>query len=93
MKKNKWFMVAAVAAAGVYGIVRGKGIFNKPRFRSQHDAVSRDVNQRYPGATYTPIEATENGWATVVIRAGQPKILLYVTQSDDGFYIFHEVSE
>lgn len=93
MKKNKWLMVAAVAATGAYSIIRGKGLFNKPRFRQQHDAVSRYINNRYPDATYSPIEATENGWATVIRRANQPKILLYVTRSDDGIYIFHETTE
>lgn len=93
MKKNKWFMVAAVAAAGAYGMIRGKGVFNKPRFREQHDAISRYINNRYPNATYSPIEATENGWATIIKRINQPKILLYVTKSSDGFYIFHETNE
>ncbi len=93
MKKNKWFMVAAVAAAGADGMIRGKGVFNKPRFREQHDAISRYINSHYKGATYSPIEATENGWATVIKRVNQPKILLYATKSKDGVYIFHETSE
>lgn len=93
MKKNRWFMVAAVAAAGAYGIIRGKGIFNKPRFREQHDAIARYVNNRYPNCTYSPIQATEKGWATVINRMGAPKVLLYVTKSSDGCYIFHETGE
>lgn len=93
MKKNKWFMVAAVAAAGAYGIVRGKGVFNKPRFKEQHDAISRYISNRYPGAAYSPIETAAKGWATVIKRAGAPKILLYVTKSAEGIYIFHETQE
>ncbi|MCI5604323.1 MAG: hypothetical protein ACI4C7_10290 [Clostridia bacterium] len=93
MKKNKLFMAAAFAAAGAYAVIQGKGIFNKPRFREQHDAISRYVHTRYPHATYSPIEATQSGWATIIKRINKPKILLYVTRSDDGVYIFHETSE
>lgn len=93
MKKNKWFMVAAVAAAGAYGIIRGKGIFNKPRFKEQHDAVSRYISSHYPNAAYTSIEATENGWATVIRRPNEPQLLLYITKSSDGIYIFNEIKE
>lgn len=93
MKKNKWFMVAAVAAAGAYGLVRGKGVFNKPRFKEQHDAVARYVQSHYPNATYSPIEQTGKGWATVIRRIGMPKILLYITKSENGIYIFTESSK
>ncbi len=92
MKKNKWFMVAAVAAAGAYGIIRGKGVFNKPRFKEQHDAVSRYVEGHYPNSTYSPIEATENGWATIIRRVNGPQIFLYITKTDDGVYVFNETS-
>jgi hypothetical protein len=92
MRKNKLLMLAAIAAAGAYGAICGKGVFNKPRFREQHDAVSRYVQNRYPDATYSPIEATENGWATIIRRINQPQILLYVTRSNDGVYIFHETN-
>ncbi len=92
MKKNKWAMVAAVAAAGAYGIIRGKGVFNKPRFKEQHDAVSRYVESHYPSSTYSPIEATENGWATIIRRVNEPRIFLYITKTDDGVYVFNETT-
>lgn len=92
MKKNKWFMVAAVAAAGAYSIIRGKGVFNKPRFKEQHDAVSRYVESHYPNSTYSPIEATENGWVTIIRRINEPQIFLYITKTDDGVYVFNETS-
>lgn len=93
MKKNKLVIAAALAAAGAYSVIRGKGIFNKPRFKSQHDAVARYVSTRYPNATYAPIEQTEKGWATVIRRISEPNIFLYVTKSDDGVYIFHETHQ
>lgn len=92
MKKNKWFIVATVAAAGAYGIIRGKGVFNKPRFKEQHDAVSRYISSHYPNAAYSPIEATENGWATIIKRIGEPQIFLYVTKTKEGVYVFNETT-
>ncbi len=93
MKKNKLVIAAAIAAAGAYSVIRGKGIFNKPRFRSQHDAIARYVGTRYPNAAYSPIEQTEKGWATMIMRINEPNILLYVTKSDDGVYIFNEIQQ
>ena len=82
--------LGAVAVAGIYGFVNGKGLFNKPRFKEQHDAISRYVDSHYPGAVYSPIEATENGYMTVISRPRQPKILLYTEKTPDGVYVFNE---
>ncbi len=90
MKKRNMFLLASAAAAGVYGAVMGKGIFNKPRFREQHSAVSRYVDAHYPGAVYSPIEATPKGYMTFIKRLGKPKIMLYAYKSPDGVYVFHE---
>lgn len=90
MKKKNAIILAALSAAGVYSAVNGKGIFNKVRFKSQHDAVARYVKSHYPNAFYKPITAAGNGWATVIVRPGMPKIFLYVTRSEDDVYVFHE---
>ena len=50
MKKKNAVMLASLAAAGIYGAVTGKGIFNKVRFKNQHDAIARYVNSHYPNA-------------------------------------------
>ncbi len=89
MKKKTLFLLGA-AAAGVYSAVAGKGPFNKIRFAAQHEHISRYVNSHYPNAAYSPIEATENGWVTVIKRIGAPKIILYVTCDENGNYIFEE---
>lgn len=89
MKKRTIFLLGA-AVAGVYSAVSGKGPFNKIRFANQHEHISRYVNSHYPNGAYSPIEATENGWVTVIRRIGMPKIILYVTCDDDGNYIFEE---
>lgn len=90
MKKRNMFLLASAAAAGVYSVVRGKGFFNKPRFREQHSAVSRYVESHYPGATYSPIESTQKGYVTVIRRMNSPKIILYAHKTSDGVYVFEE---
>lgn len=91
MKKKSKIFLGTLAVATAYGAVTGKGVFNKWRFKDQHSAVSRYVNSHYPNAAYSPIISTDNGWTTVITRPGMPGILLYVTRSDDGMYIFREV--
>ena len=90
MKKKNAAILATVAAAGIYSVVNGKGIFNKVRFREQHDAVSRYVKSHYPNAAYSPITAAGNGWTTTIRRVGKPRIFLYITRSSDNVYVFHE---
>lgn len=90
MKKKNIAILTTIAAAGVYSAVNGKGPFNKLRFKEQHDAVSRYVDAHYPNASYAPITAAGNGWATVIKRPNEPKIFLYLTRSNDNVYVFHE---
>lgn len=90
MKKKTMLFIGTAAAAGIYGALTGKGPFNSIRFKKQHEHISRYVETHYPNACYTPIEATENGWVTVIKRLGMPKIILYVNCDDSGNYIFTE---
>ena len=90
MKKKNLFLLTSIAAAGVYSIAAGKGIFNKPRFKEQHEVISRYVNSHYPDATYAPISATSNGYMTVIRRIGKNNIMLYAHKSADGVYVFTE---
>ena len=89
-KLRPWMAVAAGAVAGgIYQIVRGKGIFNKPRFAEQHRAVERYLESHYPGATYSNIQESGNGWSCVV-RTGTRRFILYLTRTREQVYIFHE---
>ena len=88
-KRTKLFLMSA-AVAGIYSAVKGKGPFNGIRFKEQHDRVANYVETNYPNALYLPIEETENGWVTTIIRFNMPKIILYVTKDEDGNYIFTE---
>ncbi len=83
-------VLVTVAAAGIYNAVKGNGIFNGPRFARQHDAVSKYVESHYPGATYAPIRATQNGWATIITEADGKRHNLYVGKTPDGVYVFKE---
>lgn len=90
MKKKTLFLVGTAAAAGAYSAITGKGPFNKWRFKEQHERISHYVETHYPNARYTPVEATEKGWVTVIRRMGMPKIILYVTRDTENNYIFTE---
>lgn len=90
MKRKTLFLIGTAAAAGIYSAVTGKGPFNKWRFEKQHARISNYVETHYPSARYAPVEATGNGWVTVIKRFGMPKIILYVTCDSDGNYIFTE---
>lgn len=83
-------MLTAAAAAAIYGAVTGKGFFNRPRFRAQHEALGKYVDNNYPGCTYSPITIHGRGWSSCVRRMGRPVCYLYFSKSDDGTYVFTE---
>lgn len=89
-RKHPWLALAiGVTAGGVYSLIRGNGIFNKPRFAPQHKAVERYLDAHYPGAVYSSIKETGSGWSCVV-RDGDRQFILYLTRAKDKVYIFHE---
>ena len=91
-KKINPFLTAAagLAVAGVYHYVKGNGVFNKSRFKNQHDAVSRYVNAHYPGAVYSPIQAFSEGWITVITTPENKNITLTITKCNENVYVFKE---
>ena len=90
MTKRTLFLIGTAAAAGIYSAITGKGLFNKPRFKEQHERVANYVETHYPNAVYTPIEMTANGWVTVIRRIARPNIILYITRDGNGNYVFTE---
>ncbi len=76
-------------AAVIYGFAKGKGIFNIPRFYSQHKAVENYLNTYHNGANHGDIIKTKNGWMCVV-NIDKQQILLNIQKSEDGNYIFSE---
>ena len=83
-------VAASLAAAGVYNYVKGNGIFNKSRFKNEHDAVSRYVDSHYPNGFYSPITVTDKSWMTVITTNENKKIVLSLTKLENNVYIFNE---
>lgn len=83
-------VLTAAAAAGLYGLIAGKGPFNKMRFGEQHNALARYVDNNYPGCSYSPIAAQGHGWTASVRRRGRVVSVVYFTKSPDGVYVFTE---
>lgn len=90
MKKKILAMLTGAAAAGVYAAVRGKGIFNRPRFAPQHEAIQRYIDAKHKKAEYAPIEQISNGWCSVVTETDGTRFMLYMTVGEDGVYVFSE---
>lgn len=92
MNKKKLLAFAATAAAvTAYSAVTGKGIFNKYRFKNEHEAIAKYVESNYPGAVYSPVQKTEQGYAVIIRRPNMAKVMLYVMPTERGDYVFHEV--
>ena len=92
-KKKRYGLLtfaAGLAITGVYNYVKGNGVFNRARFKNQHDAVSRYVDAHYPGAVYSPIHATADGWVTNITPPDNKRISLTVTKCDDNIFVFKE---
>lgn len=92
-KSSKKLLTLAVtaAAATAYSAITGKGIFNKYRFKNEHEAIAKYVESNYPGAVYSPVQKTEQGYAVIIRRPNMAKVMLYVMPTDGGDYVFHEV--
>lgn len=86
-------MLATAAAATIYSYVSGKGFFNKTRFKNQHEALSKYVDNNYPDCTYSPIAMHGKGWTSIIKRRGRTVVFVYFTKSPDGSYIFTEASK
>lgn len=92
-KKKKFGLFAVLAGAtaiGAYNYAKGNGIFNKRRFKSQHEAVTRYLDAHYPGAVYSPIKSEDDGWITIITTPDNKRISLSITRCEDNIYIFKE---
>ncbi len=76
-------------AAVVYGFIKGKGIFNLPRFYNQHKAIEEYLKTYHNGANHGDVIKTENGWVCIV-NINDEQILLNLLKTEDGNYIFSE---
>ncbi len=86
-------MLVTAAGATAYSVIAGKGVFNKPRFKEQHEALSKYVDSNYPDCTYSPITLHGKGWSSAIKRRGSVVVFVYFAKSDNGVYIFTESTE
>lgn len=89
-KRNKKLTVLlGIAALEAYRFYKGKGIFNKIRFKEQHEAVSNYLETHYPDAFYSDITETPEGWSCVINKR-EEKIVLYMTKTPEDMFVFWE---
>ncbi len=81
--------ISGVAIAAGYRIIKGHGVFNRIKFKDEHIAVTHYLETNHPGATYSSIVNTGDGYYTI-ITDGSDKFMLTVTKTEDGMYIYHE---
>lgn len=85
---KKAFLLGA-AAACAYKFAKGDGIFNKPRYASQHKAVEAYLSNYYTNAEHGRIIRDDNGWHCIV-KTPQKSFLLNIHRTEDGMYLFSE---
>jgi len=92
-KRNARLLGLACAAltATAYSAITGKGIFNKYRFKNEHQAIANYVESNYPGSQYSPVQKTEQGYAVIILRPDLSRVMLYVMPTETGDYVFKEV--
>ena len=83
-------VLTATAAAAVYSFAVGKGLFNRPRFKEQHEELARYVDTNYPDCSYAPITMHGRGWSSSVKRRGRVVSYIYFSKSREGIYVFTE---
>ena len=93
-EQKKWIPLAigcaGAAAAGIYAYIKGSGPLNRMRFRAQHDAAGRYLESRRAKARYSPIEACDGGWHTLVTDEDDSEYELFMTSDSDGMFVFSE---
>ncbi len=93
MKKSSARLLAFAAtavSATAYSAITGKGIFNKYKFKKEHEAIAKYVESNYPGAVYSPVQKTEKGYAVIVRKPNMTKLLLYVMPTEGGDFVYEE---
>ena len=88
-KRSGLPVLLGIAAWEAYRYYKGKGIFNKIRYKQQHEAVSNYLETHYPNAFYSDIAETDDGWSCIVNDNGR-RIFLHLTRTDDGVFVFWE---
>ncbi len=88
-KRNRVPFLLGIAAWEAYRFYKGRGIFNKLRFKAQHDALCNYLETHYPNAFYSDIVEVDGGWSCIVKDSGREHII-YMTRTEDGMFLFSE---
>ena len=88
-KKGTKLLLIGAAALGAYNLYKGKGVFNKLRFKKQHEAVTDYLGNHFPDATYSDIVETEEGWSCIV-NTYPNNFVLYMTKTPEDMFVFWE---
>ena len=88
-KRGAKLLLLGAAAVGAYNLYKGKGAFNKIRFKEQHEAVLDYLESHFPNATYSEITQTDKGWSCVV-NAYPKNFVLYMTKTPENVFLFWE---
>lgn len=88
-KRSKLPIFLSFVAWEAYRYYKGKGIFNKLRFKDQHEALGNYLETHYPDATCSDIVEAHGGWSCIIQDDGR-EIVIYMTKTDEGVYLFSE---
>lgn len=88
-RNSKLPVLLGIAVWEAYRFYKGRGIFNKIRFKSQHEALGNYLETHYPNAFYSDIAETSDGWSCIVNVNGR-RIVVYMTKTEDGMFLFSE---
>lgn len=91
MKKSSKILIAVGAGVVLgYSIYKGKGIFNKIRFKRQFEALENYVDTHYPDAKIGAIVPFETGWNCTVTR-GDQTIAIHMVENNGTGFMFNPV--
>ena len=88
-KNSRLPLFLGIAAWEAYRFYKGKGIFNKIRYKEQHEALGNYLDTHYPNAFYSDIVEADGGWSCIVNDNGR-RIVVYMIKTEDGVYLFSE---
>ena len=88
-KDRKLPLILGLAAWEAYRFYKGKGIFNKLRYKAQHEALGNYLETHYPNAFYSDIVEADDGWSCIV-NTGDKQVIVYMTKTEDGMFVFWE---
>ena len=91
-KKSIWPIVLALAAWEGYRFYKGKGIFNKIRFKAQYEALAGYLETHHPNAICSNIVESNGGWSCIV-NDDDREFVIYMTKTIGGVFLFSEKDE